>query len=144
MRTETINGVEYEIGTLPVLKQLHVARRLAPLLAHAAPGFLQLKASEESDKAIDPIMLLLTSAAVPAAESLASMKDDDFDYVVNECLTVCQKRQSKAWAPLMANGVLMFHDIDGGTVLSLVRAVCEASLGSFFPTGQPESQPESQ
>lgn len=155
MKTDTIGGIEYEIGKLPTMKQLQVGRRLAPLIAAAAPGIVELSLHEQSGEdagnaeatpkpkderaEIDLMKLVLTSAAVPTAEMLAKMPDQDFEYVVNECLAVCQRRQAKGWARVYTNGVLMFADIEGGTVIALVRAVIEESLGSFFPTRQPES-----
>lgn len=159
MRTETIDGNEYEIGKLATLKQLQVGRRLAPLIAAAAPGIVELSLHETDTSGqgtagssqpkdpraeIDLMKLVLTSAAVPTAEMLAKMTDQDFEYVVNECLAVCQRKQTRGWARVYTNGVLMFSDIQGGAVLALMRAVIEESLGSFFPTRQPASPETSQ
>ena len=62
MNTETINGVEYQIGKLGLFEQLHVGRKLAPMLAHALPALAQL--SVEGEKP-DITMLVLSAAAVP-------------------------------------------------------------------------------
>ena len=140
MKTETINGIEYQIGKLPVIEQLHVGRRLAPLLAHAIPALLALRTDEASDESKSDLgMLILSAAAVPMADVLARMSNEDVEYVVKQCLDVCQRKQPKGWAKVAASGAIMFADIEADTVIALVKSVVEVSLGRFFPTGQSES-----
>lgn len=137
MKTETINDHEYEINKLPVFEQLHVGRRLAPLLAHALPAFARLMGQGEA-----PGMgaLLFEGAAIPMADVLSRMPQDDVDYVVRECLNVCKRHDKKAWSRVTTpNGDMMYADIELDTVIALVQGVVEVSLGRFFPTGQPES-----
>ena len=138
MRTETINGVEYQIGKLGAFEQLHVGRKLAPLLAHAIPALGELAMIEGTEASIST--LLLTSAAIPLADVLCRMSKEDVDFVVNECLAVCQRKQTKGWAKVLAQGgTLMFQDIEADTLIALTKSVIEVSLARFFPTGQSES-----
>ena len=144
MRTETINNIEYEIGKLGAFEQLHVGRKLAPLLAHAIPALMELSQKSDDTKP-DFGMLVFSAAAIPMAEVLCRMTKEDVDFVVTECCSVCQRKQAKNWAKVMANGNLMFHDIEADTLIRLTQAVVEVSLGRFFPTAQSESStPESQ
>ena len=139
MKTETIAGVEYQIGKLGAFEQLHVGRKLAPLLAHAIPALAQIAAVEGTAKP-DIEMLLLSAAAIPLADVLCHMAKEDVDFVVNECLAVCQRKQTKGWAKVLApGGNLMFQDIEADTLIGLTKSVIEVSLGRFFPTGQSES-----
>ncbi len=141
MRTETINGIEYQIGKLGPFEQLHVGRKLAPLLAHTIPALMQF--SEKGERP-NFEMVLFSAAAIPIADVLCKMDKEDVDFVVTECVSVCQRHQKKNWAKVMVNGNLMFQDIEVDTLLSLTQAVIEVSLGRFFPTGQSESTaPES-
>ena len=139
MKTETINGVEYQIGKLGAFEQFHVGRKLAPLLAHALPAFMQF--AEGGTDRPDIEVVLLSGAGIPIAEVLAKMSKEDVDFVLHECLAVCQRKQTKGWAKVFANGVLMFQDVEADTLFGLTKAVIEVSLGRFFPTGQPESTP---
>ena len=136
MRTETINNVEYEIGKLGAFEQLHVGRKLAPLLAHAIPALIEINGADDRP---NMEMLLFSAAAIPMADVLCRMAKEDVDFVVAECLAVCQRKQAKNWAKVFVNGHLMFQDIEVDTLIALTQAVIEVSLGRFFPTGQSES-----
>ena len=116
-----------------------MGRKLAPLLAHALPAFMQI-ASGGTDRP-DIEVVLLSGAGIPIAEVLAKMSKEDVDFVLHECLAVCQRKQAKGWAKVFANGVLMFQTSRPTRCLRLTKAVIEVSLGRFFPTGQPESSP---
>jgi hypothetical protein len=76
---------------------------------------------------------------VPIADALAKMPRDDVRFVVGECLSVVQRKQAKGWAKVYVNGSMMFQEIEGPEMLKLTQAVCEVSLGRFFPTSQPDS-----
>lgn len=134
MKTTEVNGISYTVGKLNAFEQLHVARRLAPVLAEL---FTSFKAHPEvADSGLDAILQL---ASVPLAETFAKMSNDDVDYVVNACLSVCQRQQAKGFAKVMVNNILMFQDIEIDTLMALTTAVVEENLGRFFPTSQPES-----
>jgi len=133
-KTETIHNIDYLIGKLSAFEQLHVARRLAPVLAEL---FTSFKATPEGGEA--GLDALLELASVPLAKTLAKMTNEDVDYVVNACLSVCQRQQAKGWARVMVNGVLMFADIELDTLIALTSSVVQENLGRFFPTSQPES-----
>ena len=137
----TINDVEYTTGKLSAFQQLHVARRLAPVLAELFVSFKnnpeQLDAATNENPAggFD----ILAIASIPLAETFAKMPEADVDYVVNTCLSVCQRKQAKGWAKVMKDNVLMFQDIELDTLIGLTSEVVQENLGRFFPTGQPES-----
>jgi hypothetical protein len=57
------------------------------------------------------------------------MSDEDVDYVLKKCLTVCQKHNGSNWAPLMRNGNLMFDDLDLATLMQLSMEVVQDNLG---------------
>lgn len=134
MKTVPINEISYTIGKLSAREQLHVARRLAPVLAEL---FVSFKNSpQQVDAGLDAILAL---ASVPLAKTFAEMPEPDVDYVVNKCLSVCQRQQKNGWAKVMVDDVLMFADIELDTLLSLTAEVVQENLGRFFPTSQPES-----
>ena len=134
MNSTEINGINYTIGKLDAFTQLHVARRLAPVLAGMFTAFRH--APEIANAADDSILAMATG---PLAETLAKMSNEDVDYVVNACLSVCQRQQAKGWAKVMVNGSLMFSDIELDALLGLTVAVIQENLGRFFSTSQPAS-----
>lgn len=118
------------IGKLDVFTQLHITRRLAPMVAAILSG--------GKDLTLDTV---LTVAATKIADSLSNMSDQDMDFVIKACLSVCKRRQvvgdTEAWAPVMPNGHLAFQDMDIGSMLGLTVNVIQENLGSFFPTAPP-------
>jgi hypothetical protein len=73
--------------------------------------------------------------AFPAiADVLASMTDEDADYVIFGLLAVVTRKQDQGlgWAPVSTSKSLMFNDITMPEMLTLAGRVLVANLGSFF------------
>ena len=137
-----INGIEYVTGTLSAREQLHVARKLAPFLAHVFPALLRLSQQErpaEEGDTVDLAPLIMDAAAIPIADVLCKMEEADVDYVVDKCLSVCQRKQKSNWAKVMINGQFAFADMKLKVLLELTAEVVKENLGDFFPTSQPGS-----
>jgi hypothetical protein len=132
----TIAGHSYTIGELNAFEQLHVARRLAPVLAGIVSAFSSAPHLSKGESAEEKILELATG---PLANAFAQMSDVDVDYIVHRCLAVCHRKRAGGQDKVFANGVLMFKDIKLDTLMGLTLAVIQENLGSFFPTGQPTS-----
>jgi hypothetical protein len=130
---KVINGVTYSIGKMNAFEQLHVARRLAPMLASLVTSF---NSSLTDGLNEDSILELATG---PLADTFAKMSNDDVNFIVNTCLSACQRKQERIYSKVMANGSLMFMDIELDTMMGLVLYVVQENLGRFFPTSQPTS-----
>lgn len=122
----SIGGVEYRADQLDAFKQLHVSRKIAPVVPKLIPVFVLLQQSAHDDLAA------LGTAAAPFAEALAALPEADVDYVVKTCLTSVKRQQGGAWAPMMAGGALMFADLDLGEMLPIVVRVLRENLGNFI------------
>lgn len=128
-----VAGHNYRASKMDALRQFHVVRRLAPLLA----GFGNL--SELRTMGLDELL----SNIGPGLDALAEMPDKDADYVIHGCLSVVQREHEGGWAPVFARGVLMFQDIELPEMLQLVGKVLEADLKGFFPgKGSTSAPPE--
>lgn len=115
----TIKGKTYRAGRMDARRQFHVVRRLAPLLS----GLTDLAALKS-----DPM-----AALGPLAETIATMKDEDADYVLDACLEVTERQQAAGgWAKVMRHGSLMFEDLDMADMLRLAGAALVENLGGFF------------
>ncbi len=123
----TINGADYQIGQLDARRQLHVGRRLMPVMAPIA-AMLQ---TAQSGEVSDPM-----AALMPIANAISRMEDDEMDYIISHCLSVVQRQNTKhggGWGPVVAsNGRLMFDDIKLVHMLQIVAAVIKENLGPFF------------
>lgn len=162
MERITVGQHSYVIGKLDVFSQAHVSRRitpiiptLAPLLAEVAKGGIQemvdklelASKDENSGAALADVDLSgLAKAAMPFADALAEMSDENADYVLKKCLSVVKRDTGSSLANICANGTLMFDDLDLGDMLPLVIAVLRVSLGNFIrglvTKATIESQPE--
>lgn len=122
----------YRIGKLDAFKQLHVSRKIAPIIPTLIPIFVSL--SKEGAKADD--LGSMADILGPFADGIASMKDSDAEYVLSTCLSAVQRRSADgvAYVPVWAaqQNVSRFDDMDLGVMLQLTVRVIQESLSSFI------------
>lgn len=142
-----IQGKRYSIGRLSAKQQLHVSRRIAPVIPPMIPAFLKLganlraQAPADGKSGVDRALDLLggdadgfSEALQPFADALAAMTDADADYVIDNCLMAVQRYQETGWARVVTveSKQYMFADMDMGVILPLVVQVVVANLGPFI------------
>jgi len=124
----TIKDRKYRAGRMDARRQFHVVRRLTPLIS----GLTDLAALKA-----DPM-----AALGPIAETIADMKDEDADYILDACLSVAERQQAAGgWAKVMQSGSLMFEDLDMADMLRLAGAVLWENLSGFFDALPKHSPP---
>lgn len=132
MKTTEIAGITYTIGKLEAFEQMHVARRILPILPYLVGAF----ASHSGELSQDSILEIAMGGF---ADAFAKMSDDDVNFVTWTCLGVCKRKQEQNFARVMANkNTLAFDDIELDTILGLTVAVVEENLARFFPISQPK------
>jgi hypothetical protein len=123
----------FRIGKLNAIQQLHVSRKIAPVLPKILPAMVASKALMGSLSEENPDLEGLSSMLSPVAEALASMPDADAEYVFNACLSVVQLQQGNAyvaiWNPDTQRS--QFDFIDFFLMIRLVVHVIWGSLGNF-------------
>lgn len=120
---ELPDGHTYELGRLDAKKQFHLTRRLAPIFLSGGAAAVKLGGSDED-------MFKVMQALI---DPVSSMKDEDIDYIIDSCLDVVKRKISdKGWAPVRANGMLMYADLDMATMVQLTVKVMVENLGGFF------------
>lgn len=125
-----VSGKTYRIGRLNAFQQLHVSRKIGPLVPSLVPAFVALaRAGAAADKPDQ-----LAQMAAPFLDALAEMDDASVEYLAATCLSVVQRQQGSAWAPVWSaqSNCLMFDDVDLGTLLPLVVQVITRNLGPFI------------
>lgn len=132
-----LSSNRYSIGRLSAMQQLHVSRRVAPIIPTLIPVFLRMRGKEaltEGGKISDERLGELASALTPLAEGLAALKDEDAEYVVGACLSAVQRQQPTGWARVWAieQKRVMFDDMDMGVILPLAVQVIVENLGPFI------------
>ena len=134
----THGGNTYRAGKLTAFQQLHVSRRIAPLLPPLIPIFVQI-ARDQKDAGTKGLANLdtLSSLFQPFADALASMKDADAEYVIGTCLSVVQRNTVGTTWVLVWNErakAAMFDDLNqnAADLWVLVMKVLQDSLGPFI------------
>jgi hypothetical protein len=146
IKTLTIGDTDYQIYPIPAVKQFQILRRLGPILARPLlqllPTLLRMLSDESGhvdEKEKEEVLKTVFSALPDVATGLASLSDEDVEYVIYNCLDYCWKRQEKGWARLRQGGVMMFADLDMGTMIRLVIEAIKANMTEVFSTGQPKA-----
>lgn len=132
-----LNSQTYRLGKLNAFQQLHVSRKVGPLIPALVPAFMALSSGEKAPGDWG----VLVELAGPFASALAEMPDEVVEYVAGTCLSVVQRRQGRTWAPVWSPQAktIMFDDVDLATLLPLVVRVITDNLGPFIQgllTGQ--------
>lgn len=126
-----IGGQRYRAEKLDAFKQLHVSRKIAPIIPKLLPMFQ--KFAGDTDPLKDDLDGL-AEAFEPLAQALAEMPDADCEYVFAACLGVVSRHQQGNWAPIWSQGAksLMFDGIDLGQMTQIAVKVIWDSLGGFI------------
>jgi hypothetical protein len=145
VRTVTVDKDTYVIGALNCFEQFSVARRLAPMMATVFNTFSDIQpklavATDDDSK----FSLIAEVAAGPLAEALATMKEEDVQHILTMCLAAVSKREGTTELSVYDRGSkrLRYSTLQMPAMINLVVNVIMDNLGSFFPTGQPSSNPE--
>lgn len=127
MQEFTSGKLTFRAGRLDARKQFHIARRLASLLGEL--GSLADLQGAVSRK--DEASLLVLAGALGRA--LASLRDEDADYILDACLDVVEVRQDggAGWARLRANGVTMY-ELDLAQLMTVAARVIQSNMAGFM------------
>ncbi|MCA7953852.1 hypothetical protein LGM43_26645 [Burkholderia seminalis] len=115
-------------------------------ISSGAPAAEALAAAREATSRRDVVALAESVAPVlqPFMDALATLKDDDADYVFDACLSVVERKHMNGWARVWSaqHRTTLFDDIGIEVMLPLVVRVIVANLGNFIGgllTGQASS-----
>jgi hypothetical protein len=125
-----IDGVQYRSGKLDTFKQLHVSRKIAPLVPKLLPAFGSI-AQRQKELGVDDIGVI-AQALQPVADVLSDMSEQDVEYIFSNCLAVVQRKQGKDWVHVWRNGALMFDDIELPVMTQIAMKVIWDNIGPFI------------
>lgn len=125
-----IGGQIYRISKIAAMRQLHIVRRVAPALLGAVGGVAALQAAAEDGMNIRQVL----DRMEPFMEALSNMKDEDVDYVVDNCLAVVERKVSgdRGWQKVGISGQLMYDDMDLLVILRLTWEAGRENLEGFI------------
>ncbi len=126
-----LNGRQFRAEKLNAFQQLHVMRRITPLLV----PMLEIIALA-GDGALAKKMLAKPQVLSPLLEQLAGLPDEALEYVMVTCLGALKVQTAPGtWVPLwvpVAKRAIVDDLNDLGKLLPLVARVIQEDLGGFF------------
>ena len=129
----TVRGQLYRTGRLNAFKQLFISKRIVPAvgkLAGLTKGAVKLGKDADGNPQLDGD---LEDVLTPLVDAIASLKDEDVEYILNACLEAAERKQSGgAWARVRVNGTTMFDDLNLPALLKISYHVIWENLQDFF------------
>lgn len=122
-----IGGHTYKARKMDAMTQLHVTRRLSPLIG----AFKDALPKREEGQGLS----LMDVQIAPLASALSGMPDDVVDYVISNTLSLVQRKMDgdRGWAPVWTPVAKrpMFDDIGMIDMLSICIRVVLDNIGPF-------------
>ncbi len=136
-----LEGRSFRFDRPNAIQQLHLTRKLAPLMPALAPVFervvvsLKGKDPKEYLDALAKDLVPLAELAQGFTDQLAAMKDSDAEYVFDVCLSALMIKTGDNWHVFWNKVAHMPMDKDcndPALLLRLVLRVLKESLGNFI------------
>lgn len=146
--TVEIAGQTYRVGKLSALKQLHVYRRLLPLLAQLTPLFKMVRnapASVEGSGIKAALLNIQLDQLTPIADGIASLPDESVNYLIGTCLGQVSRRipgdlgWAKAWNEAAASP--QFEDMELPIIMQLLMTSIFHNLQGFLAAASMTGNP---
>lgn len=127
-----VGGRSYRADKLNAFQQVHVCRRLAPMIVQVVSVIGQGGAEVTGAEVMKRVGVL-----GGLAEVLATMKDEDLDTILNTALSVVSRQEPEGWRRIMAQNAtggiaLMVDDLDMTEMLQVAWRVVEPYLRNFM------------
>lgn len=108
-----VGGQTYSASRLDAFTQLHVGRRMAPLMAYVSAQGGKFNA---------------------ITEALSLAPQADLDYVIRAAVRVVKRRSGDGWVPVFNASAerMAFEDIDGVQLLEIVGHTLQGDILPFF------------
>lgn len=132
-----VGGRKYSLCKLDPFKQLHIVRRVGPILSDLLPamkGATKVKTADDIEKMSETEKLeAIGQFAGPVMTGLSKLSDADADHVLLGLLASVEMQQSGGnWAKVAANGMLMVQDLELPILLQLAGRAFMFNLSGFF------------
>lgn len=133
-----IGDVAYQSRRLPAMTELHVTRRLAPVINGMLPQMLAAVAKGGGGAISVQAMDLKEASSIATAfvDFIAKMPDADANFVIAECCMVTERKQGEAWSKIWTRGAPrpQFDDIRFPAMAMIVFNVVKEAVVDFMPS----------
>ena len=125
MREFEFKGNTYTIGKLSAFQQLHVARKVGPVITKMTETLVSLQRANAD--------AMMGDLFPPAMEVVSHMSEADVNEVVCTCLSVVRRLDNGRPQIVLQGMSPMYQDVDFTVLLQLTIEVCKENLATFFP-----------
>lgn len=136
--TETFEagGHRYRIdGKLNAIQQLHVVRRLSPLVSAFVGVDTQALVPDQQARDPERAAVAMQSLLGPLADGIAKLSDADTEYILGACMSVVRRDVGGGggWAPMWnaQAKAMQFQDLSFIDLLTVCGRVLMMNLGDF-------------
>ena len=130
-----IGSLTFRLRKMNAMAQLQLSRKIAPLMPPLIPAAVAIKAALEAGAQARDLEML-ASMVQPFADALGDMKEEDFAYVCDKCLSNVEFNSTgNSFVPIWASQVqaCLFENVmDASVLIRLVVKVIQEQLGGFF------------
>ena len=132
-----LHGHQFRLKKLSAFDQMHLSRKIAPLLPPLAPLIMEMSKKERKDP-LSADILSFAKLAGPFADALAEMQDQHAEQVFNLTLSsveVQTDERQNVWVPLWHPSAKMASVSelnDAAKLLPIVSRVIMHNLGNFM------------
>lgn len=129
----SIGERNFKLNKINALKQFHIARRIAPILADILPAMsdiqrvTKLEGLSESQKLDE-----FAKIAAPFMNGISKLSDADADKVLYGLLSSVEMQQSIGWAKVSTETMLMIQDLELPQLLQIAGRAFAYNLSGFF------------
>lgn len=128
----TVGENEYRVERLDAMSQLHVVRRILPIMTGIGQTISDLRsaASQGEEKDKERFMFAVMTAAM---EVVSKMSDTDVEFVLFKCLSRARRKQDERYMPVSNGNQLQFQDMKLEEMVRLSIEVLKVSgVFGFF------------
>lgn len=124
---------KFQVRKINALKQFHVVRRVAPLLADLIPAMKGFAKEDDSKLTEEQKFDRMAKVVAPIMTGLSKLSDQDSEFVLFSLLEASEMQQSSGnWAQIAKNGNLMIQDLELPTLLQIAGRAFGHNLSGFF------------
>jgi hypothetical protein len=135
-QTFEAGGQRYRItGKLNAIQQLHVVRRLSPLVSAFVGVDTQALIPEQQERDPERAAAAMHALLGPLADGVAKLSDADTEYILGACMSVVQRDigGGTGWAPMwnLQAKAMQYQDLTFIDLLTVCGRVLMMNLGDF-------------
>lgn len=130
-----VNGISFKLNKIDAIKQFHIVRRIAPILADLLPAMGEVAKLNKPESVMSESEKFdqIAKMATPIMSGLSKLSDQDSNKVLYGLLSSVEMQQSSGgWAWVANDSAIMFQDLELPTLFQLAGRAFVYNMAGFF------------